>query len=97
MDKLSESQLKEVLEKKITADMSLVYHMCRCLEVSQKRGAYNANELSYVGSLYDKLGAVLNEAVEEVTKSKEDDKLDTITENSTPAVTEAPKVVELAQ
>ena len=63
MEKLTESQKQEVLSQKVTTDLSVIFHTCRILEVSTKRGNFEASELSYVGSLYDILSKPLISAI----------------------------------
>lgn len=81
---LTEKEKKEILETTAVIKLSTVLQIIKTLDVSSKRGAFLASEMSSVGSLYDTLNNGLNQAFEQKIKDKKEMKseLETIKEVS---------------
>ena len=52
---LTPKEKEEALERTAVIKLKMVAQMLNCIEVASSRGAFRANELTYVGSLYDVL------------------------------------------
>ena len=70
MDKLSEEEQQKVREQKVTTDIAFILKIAHCLDTASKRGAWNASEATYLGSIYDTLVGAVNEAVKEVSNTE---------------------------
>jgi hypothetical protein len=82
---LTEKEKKELLETTAVIKLETVLQIIKTLDVSSKRGAFLASEMSTVGTLYDMLNNGLNQAFEQKIKDKEKEnksELETIKENS---------------
>lgn len=65
MEKLTDEQKQAVLDTQLTIKVALVAHICRVIEAATSRGAFKADELTYVGNIYDGL----NKAIQDVGKA----------------------------
>ena len=57
-----------VLEEKAVLKLSTVIQILKCLETAQTRSAFKANEMSFVGRLYDGLSSFVQKKIEEDRK-----------------------------
>jgi hypothetical protein len=64
--KLTDEQRQEVLEKQVVTKISVLAQICKIIEGCTQRGAFKAEESSYVGGIYDALNKVVNDATKQV-------------------------------
>lgn len=100
---LTDEQRAAVLEKQVVTKVAVIAQMCKIIEGCQQRGAFKAEEASYVGGIYDALSKVVNDAakqvVEESAKAAEDTTAtvsDKTVEGEEEKTEEAPAKVEAA-
>lgn len=70
MNALKEEEKQEVLKKTAIISLSTISMIIKMIEVSSKRGAYMATELSTVGSMYDHLVKGMNQIVDQYKAEK---------------------------
>ena len=64
MNKLTDKQRQEVFQQDAVIKLSTVYNVIRCLDTASTRGAFKANEMTFVGNIHDMLATGLNKAFE---------------------------------
>lgn len=69
MDGLNDDQRKQVLDKEVVTQVLMIAQICKIIEGCTQRGAFRPEELSYVGSVFDNLSKVVNDAVVQVKEN----------------------------
>jgi hypothetical protein len=90
METLTETQKQTVLDTQLTIKVALVGHICKIMEAATSRGVFKAEELTYVGNVYDGLA----KAIQDVTKSVLDKPLETVVEEPSVGDKETATIVE---
>ena len=92
--KLTDGQRQAVLEKQVVTKVSVLAQMCKIIEGCQQRGAFKAEEASYVGGIYDALNKVVNDAAKQVMEESVA-KVEEVTIKDKTVEGEEEKVVEI--
>lgn len=88
---ITDDQRTAALETQVVTKVALIAQMARIIEGCAQRGAFKAEEMEYVGNIYNILSKTVKEAVDKVkeTSTKEtEEKPETVTEETPVEVSE---------
>ena len=90
MDKLTEKERQNVLQKSAIIKIHTIAQVLKCIEMASSRGAYQPAEMTFIGSVYDILSKGVSQAFESEIRAKEEEeekKLNPIDEDAEDAST----------
>lgn len=61
-DKYTKQQRKDIFTMEVKVKIYTLYQLCKIIDLAIKRGAFKANEVSFVGTFYDILSKCIKDA-----------------------------------
>lgn len=70
MNTLTEDELTLIRNKVVTTKLGVISNICKCIEIATNKGAYSAEQLSFVGGLYDSLAGAIKTEVNTIISKR---------------------------